>query len=136
MNNYKKPVVLANEELSEGVYAASGGQATSECWTASARIHQKPETGRGDYRIQVDCAHTNPDMHRSGAIVTIVFNQSVEVTWPGGGITAITGSGSSIELEFDIGTYNPNENKGWGDLCVTSDAGLEILDVGIRCTGI
>ena len=143
MSNYKKPVVLMNEELSEGVYAASGDVASSEgggltssdCWTAEARIHQSPETGRGDYRIQVDCKHANPGMHRSSAVVTIVFNQSVDVSWAGGGITAEVGSGSTIKLAFDIGTYNPNESKGWGDLVVTSDAGLEILDVGIQCTG-
>ena len=142
MSNYKKPVVLLNEELSEGVYAASGdevsggGLTNSECWTVKARIHQSPETGRGDYRIQVDAYHTNPGHHNSGAIVTIVFNQSVSVTNAGGGAWVKQGQGSTISVEFNIGTSNANESKGWGDLIVTSDAGLEILDVGIQCTGI
>lgn len=134
---YSKPVVLLNEDLAEGVYAASGGVASSDCWTADAYIHQTPETGRNDYRIQVNAYHTNPENHRSGAIVTIVFNQSVTVTNAGGGSQVYGNStGSTISVKFDIGTYNSNESKGWGDLTVTSGDGLEIVDVGIQCTGI
>ena len=139
MSDYKKPVVLLNEELAEGVYAASGavggGLVNSDCWTVSAYIHQRPETGRGDYRLQVDCTHLNPDHHRSSATVTIVFNQSVTVTNPGNNAFTVSGSGSVISVGFDVGTSNPNEHRGWGDLIVTSDAGLEVVSVGITCTG-
>ena len=48
---YSKPVVTIDIGLAEGVYAASG------CYTVSAYIHQKPETGRGDYRIQLNGQH-------------------------------------------------------------------------------
>ena len=41
MKDYVKPVVLVNEELAEGVYAASG----SDCYTVTTNIHQRPETG-------------------------------------------------------------------------------------------
>lgn len=51
MKTYSKPVVTIDIGLAEGVYAASG------CYTASAYIHQKPETGRGDYRIQLNGQH-------------------------------------------------------------------------------
>lgn len=47
MKTYSKPIVTIDTGLAEGVYAASG------CYDASAYIHQTPETGRGDYRIQV-----------------------------------------------------------------------------------
>ena len=137
MSTYKKPIVLMNEDLAEGVYAASGGAASSECWTAEARIHQRPETGRGDYRLQVDCKHLNidPDNHLSSAEVTIVFNQPVSLENAGGSGWRVVGSGNAITVAFNIGTYNKNESKGYGDLIVTSDAGLEIVDVGIVCTG-
>ena len=48
---YSKPVVTIDIDLAEDVYAAS------RCYTVSAYIHQKPETGRGDYRIQVNGQH-------------------------------------------------------------------------------
>jgi len=32
MKKYEKPVVMINEELAEGVYAASGVRGTSDCW--------------------------------------------------------------------------------------------------------
>ena len=47
MNTYKKPVVLLNEELSEGVYAASG-----DCYTCSGKVVQKPATGMLNYVVQ------------------------------------------------------------------------------------
>lgn len=53
MSKYVKPVISLDEGMAEGVYAASG----AGCYTASAYIHQTPETGRGDYRIQVNGKH-------------------------------------------------------------------------------
>ncbi len=46
MTNYESPVILRTEELAEGVYLASG------CYTASAYIHQTPQSGSGEYRIR------------------------------------------------------------------------------------
>ena len=59
MSKYVKPVISLDEGMAEGVYAASG------CYTASAYIHQTPENGRGDYRIQVNGKH-NAD-HTKGS---------------------------------------------------------------------
>ena len=56
--------------MAEGVYAASG------CYTASAYIHQTPENGRGDYRIQVNGKH-NADHTKEAQVLTISFNQNV-----------------------------------------------------------
>lgn len=137
MAKYEKPIVTVNEDVSEGVYAASGTGTITNCWTVNAYIHQRPETGRGDYRIQVDATHSNPDHHLSSAIVTITFNQIVTVVNPGGGSRVVSSTtDSSISVAFNIGTYNPNEHKGWGDLIVTSDDGLQILNVSIVCEGI
>lgn len=51
MTDYKKPVVVGCDDVAEGVYAASG------CYTVTTNIHQRPEFGRGDYRIQVNARH-------------------------------------------------------------------------------
>ena len=51
MKKYSKPTIFVNDEDSEGVYAASG------CYSITVNIHQKPQNGRGDYRIQVNGIH-------------------------------------------------------------------------------
>ena len=55
----------------EGVYAASG------CYTVTTNIHQRPEFGRGDYRIQVNARHDTSHTC-SQQLLTLGFNQSVE----------------------------------------------------------
>lgn len=72
MKQYSKPVVSIDNGLAEGVYAASG----AGCYEASASIQQTPQTGRGDYRIQVN-GHHNADHTKESQVLTISFNQNV-----------------------------------------------------------
>lgn len=124
MKQYSKPVVSIDNGLAEGVYAASG----AGCYDASAYIHQTPETGRGDYRIQVNGKH-NADHTRESQTLTISFNQNV--TYVSGGAGLISGNGTPT-LEVKLGYHqNPNDNIGFGDLIVTSNAGLSITGVSI-----
>ena len=124
MREYAKPVVTVDNGLAEGVYAASG----AGCYTASANIHQRPQTGRGDYRIQVDGKHSS-DHTREVQVLTISFNQNV--TYVSGGAGLISGNGTptlKVKLSYH---QNPNDKIGFGDLVVTSDAGLAITGVSI-----
>ncbi len=124
MSNYSKPVISIDNGMSEGVYAASG----AGCYSASAYIHQTPQTGRGDYRIQVN-GHHNADHTKEAQILTISFNQNV--TYVSGGAGLISGNGTTtltIKLSYH---QNPTDNIGFGDLVVTSDAGLAITGVSI-----
>lgn len=124
MKKYSKPVVSVDNGLAEGVYAASG----AGCYTASASIHQTPETGRGDYRIQVNGKH-NADHTRESQTLTISFNQNV--TYVSGGAGLISGNGTPT-LKVNLGYHqNPNDNIGFGDLVVTADTGLKITGVSI-----
>ena len=120
--NYTKPIVTIDSGMAEGVYAASG------CYTASAYIHQTPENGRGDYRIQVNGKH-NADHTRNAQVLTISFNKNV--TYVSGGAGVIDGNGTPT-LRVKLGYHqNPSDNIGLGDLVVTSDAGLAITGVSI-----
>ena len=124
MSKYEKPVVEVDAGLAEGVYAASG----SACYTASAYIHQTPQTGRGDYRIQVNGKHQS-DHTREEQVLTISFNQNV--TYVSGGAGLISGNGTTtlkVKLNYH---QNPNDNIGFGDLVVTADTGLAITGVSI-----
>ena len=124
MKQYVKPVVMVDNELAEGVYAASG----AGCYTASAYIHQTPQTGRGDYRIQVNGKHS-ADHTKEAQVLTISFNQSV--TYVSGGAGLLSGNGTNT-LKIKLGYHqNPNDHIGFGDLVVTADTGLAITGVSI-----
>lgn len=125
MKTYSKPIVTVDNGLAEGVYAASGSDG---CYTSTAYIHQTPQTGRGDYRIQVNGQH-HADHTKEAQVLTISFNQNV--TYVSGGIRLISGDGTTtlkIQLSYH---QNPGDNIGFGDLTVTSDTGLAITGVSI-----
>jgi len=128
MKNYQKPVVIANNELAEGVYAASG-----DCYSFTADIKQKPELGNPCYVIQIDGKHEADDGHHSSErTVRLVFNQPVE--YVSSNAASVSGDGtSSLDLTFVDGvngSYHNNgvDNIGLGQLKVKSGDGLAILD--------
>ena len=124
MRGYAKPVVTVDNGLAEGVYAASG----AGCYTASAKIHQTPQTGRGDYRIQVNGQH-KADHSKEAQVLTISFNKNV--TYVSGGAGLISGNDTPT-LEVKLSYHqNPTDTIGLGDLVVTADTGLVITGVSI-----
>lgn len=129
MQKYEKPIVIATEDLAEGVYAASGDK---NCYTVTTNIHQKPEIGRGDYRIQVNGGHAADDNHHSGEqILTLQFNQPV--TYSGSNGQYVGGSGTStIQIKYN---YHNNgvDSIGLGDVIVVANAGLDILSASLAC---
>ena len=131
MKNYEKPMIL-NMGTYEGVYAASGD---GDCWVVEAYIHQWPETGREDYRIQTNGYHDNTDNHYSNIQITYHFNQVVTFSFCNGGTLVGSATGTTITIERNIGTKNAHENLGLGDVVVTSDAGLVLTGVSWTCTG-
>ena len=134
MNNYKKPIVLLNEELSEGIYAASG-----DCYTCSGKVVQKPATGMLNYVVQFDAKHgPGADHHSTGQVLTITFNKAVNfIECYGNGATYLSGSGTTtLKISY---TYHNNatDNIGLGDLKVmTVDGswdGLEVVSTVLEC---
>lgn len=122
MKEYMKPMLVTNDELAEGVYLASG------CYTASAYIHQQPEVGRGDYRIQVNGRH-NADHTKDAQTLTISFNQEVTYSSSNGSL-ASGATGGTLVINYGY-HQNPTDNIGLGDLVVQSDPGLAITGVSI-----
>lgn len=121
MLSYQKPIVLLNEDLAEGVYAASGGG--DDCYTASASITQTPEGGRENYCIHADGKH-DADHQSSQQILILYFNQPVTYVSSNG--TYVSGNGTNVlKIKY---TYwnNPTDNIGLGDVYVTSAAGLVV----------
>lgn len=125
MSNYEKPIVLANSELSEGVYAASGTYGFNN---ANADIHQRPETGRGNYVLNVGANQQNGEMSYNQT-VTLTFNQPVTVVNTGNGNTGVIVEGdgtNTVTIKYSY-TQNPNDNFRLSDFIVESDPGLEVL---------
>ena len=127
MVKYSKPMVTVDQGLAEGVYAASG----TGCYTVTAKIHQTPQTGRGDYRIQVDGQH-HADHTKEAQTLTISFNLPVTyVSCNGNGASLQSGDGTNT-LVINLGyQQNPTDSIGFGDLIVTADSGLAITGVSI-----
>lgn len=124
---YNKPLILANDDLAEGVYADSG-----TCYTTTAYIHQTPETGRGDYRIQVD-AHHNAEHTNEWQKLYISFNQPVTYkSCNANGASLERGDGTSSLVIGMSYWQNGSDNIGFGDLVVESELGLSIT--GVRVT--
>lgn len=128
---YEKPIVVENEEISEGVYAASGSVGDN-CYTVTTNIHQKPEIGRGDYRIQVNGAHAATDGHHSGEqVLTLHFNQPV--TYSGSNGQYVSGSGTNtIKIKYNYHN-NGGDNIGLGDVIVVSNVGLIVTGAVLDC---
>ena len=120
---YRKPVIMTAEDLAEGVYLASG------CYTTTAEIRQTPETGRGDYRIQVNGDH-KADHTRNKQLLTISFNMPVTYKSCSEG-NLESGSGTSTLLISLSYTQNKTDSIGFGDLVVQADSGLAITSVKI-----
>lgn len=139
VNTYKKPVVLLNEELAEGVYAASGAQGGGEdCYTCSGKVVQKPATGNLNFVIQFDAKHSSTTHHSTAQTLTIKFNKPVYFNeCYGNGAKYVSGSGTdTLVISY---TYHNNgvDNIGLGDLKVmTVDGswdGLEVKSTVLAC---
>lgn len=122
MRKYEKPIIIVNKDLAEGVYAASG----SQCYTIDAYITQSPTIGRGDYRIQLNAVH-NASHTNNEQTLTIKFNQSVKYVHSNGTL-AYGDNTNTLIINFSY-WQNEYDKVGLGELVVTSDEGLEIVNV-------
>lgn len=74
--NYEKPIIFVNEELSEGVYAASGSIDSSDCWTINPVSVQ--DWNGSHHVFEIYCIHSDTVEHISSATtVTLTFDRPV-----------------------------------------------------------
>lgn len=133
MKNYEKPLVLDNDEIFEGVYAASGADG-SDCYAVTAYIHQTPETGREDYRIQVNGVHAAIGHHSTEQVLTLYFNQPVTYSFCNGANAILVGGDGTEQLKLRYNYHNnENDNIGLGDVVVTSGDGLAVTGAKLEC---
>ncbi len=120
MKNYEKPTILKDENLSEGVYMASGG---SGCLTTTCSLEQHLNGNQYRFRVRIQhhANHTN-----NYQTTTIVF--SVPVTCISAQEYAVSGSGSSTLTITRNRFMNGNDNADY-DVYVTAASQPAVLRV-------
>lgn len=140
MKKYEKPIVMINEDLAEGVYAASGltGPAgTSDCWSFDVTSVQE---WNGSHQVfQVHLVHHTNLEHISGAtVVSIMFSSPLSDAYsqfPDD--DSFSGNTLTITRTLLADAYNDGDDvtyKVWastGDEATTK--ALTVLDVKVSC---
>lgn len=125
---YVKPTIVANADLSEGIYLASGSG--TGCYTIDASIvTQTPTEDRTNYIISINATHA-ADHTREAQTLYINFNQPVNYVSCGVGSLLSGNNTSSLAIAMHY-HQNPNDKIGFSDLTVESDPGLSITGVQI-----
>ncbi len=139
MKSYVKPIVLANEELAEGVYAASGattadGETSSDCWTVSVTKDQSDAGGYCTFRVAA--THSQNVTHISTkTVVTVVFSDTVTSAEFEGFTASVSGSTVTLTRESHANAYYSGDNfntllKIWSNNYKT----IDVISSGITCT--
>lgn len=131
MKNYEKPILVKTEQMSEGVYLASGA---SGCWTFTYRKtgNDVPSEGQGQ-EFQIDGSHNNPEHHLAYPVITLTFNQTITSVSSTSGY-ATSCSGNTVTVGCNIGTSNSTENLGFAIRVVSASAAdLQITGLTYTC---
>ncbi len=122
MKNYEKPVILANSELSEGVYAGSG-KVGAGCYSYDGYTGGDRSGDEGFYEYNVKFKHTQ-DPHMNCTHYFVVYfdstPESAVATTNTDRMTA-TINGNSVTLKGQQTQANPGES---------CDIGMKIKWVG------
>lgn len=128
MKNYEKPVVLVNEDVTEGVYAASG------CYSTTWTKHQVVQNGRINYKFQINAVH-NAEHTCNKQRWTVTFSTAVDgVEETNGDTSSVTGIGTNV-IQYYTGYWNNEEdNIGAGNLTVTTpgDVDVDIIKIVVE----
>lgn len=127
MNNYEKPVVMVNEGISEGVFAASGD---AECWTVNPASVQ--DWNGSHHVFEIRCAHSTAVEHISSATtVTLHFSAPIKDAFSEFDCK-FSGSTVTVTRELHANAYKSGDNMTYK---VWVQAADEATTKGISCTG-
>ena len=129
MKTYEKPVVLANEELAEGVYAASGAEG-GDCWTVDPVSVQ--DWNGSHHVFEIRCVHSNTVEHISSAsTVNLTFSSPLKDAYSEFTCT-FSGSTVTVVRELHANAYKSGDTMTYK---VWVQAADEATTKGITCTG-
>ena len=131
MKAYERPIVLVNEELAEGVYAASGAEVSTDCWTVDVTRDQEDAGGYSTYRVAA--THSNSVTHISTkTVVTVVFDGAVTSAEYEGFDVSVSGNTVTLTRESHANGYYSGDN--FNSLLKVWPKGLSVTSSGINCT--
>lgn len=134
MKEYVSPIILTNEELSEGVYAASGD---ADCWTIDAYSVQDFD---GTYHVfEVHCVHSDTVEHISSATtVVLTFNYPITNARSEFEDTSISGNTVTVVRTLLADSYKSGDNMTYKVWAQASDEAttkaLSVSGATITCT--
>ncbi len=136
MKNYEKPVVIANNELAEGVYAASGD---GDCWTITVTPDQEYGGGSlGGKTFRVKCEHIGMEHISLASISTITFNSPVTAAKFENFKVSVNGNVVTIERENHANAYTTHDEfNSLLEVMAADEAttrALTVINTSIRCT--
>ena len=106
MKDYEKPVVIINDEISEGVYAASGDE-VADCWTVDPVSVQ--DWNGSHHVFEVRCVHSTAVEHISSkSTVTLTFNNPLTDAYSEFPCT-YSGTTVTIERELHANAYKSGD---------------------------
>lgn len=127
MKLYEKPEIeKMSFQFEDQVVAESGSNTGRGCYTVNAYIHQTPQIGRDDYRIQANGQH-HADHTCNHQVLTISFNMPVTYVSSQGSLARGDGT-PTLVIDYYYHN-NPTDNIGLGDIVVKAGAGLAITGV-------
>lgn len=131
MKSYEKPIAVVNDELSEGVYAASGTN-NADCWTINSYSVQ--DWNGSHHVFEVKIVHSDAVKHISTASTSVItFSNTVTDAYSEGNCTA-TFSGNTVTV---VRTLHANAYQS-GDVAtykVWVKSTDEASTKAITCTG-
>ncbi|MCM1191351.1 MAG: hypothetical protein NC123_07010 [Butyrivibrio sp.] len=107
MTDYEKPVVLANEDVAEGVYTASG-ETSTDCWTVEAKSVQ--DWNGSHHVFEISCKHSTDVVHISSQTkVSLTFSTSVTDAYSEFPCT-FSGTQVTVTRQLHANAYNSGDN--------------------------
>lgn len=130
MKDYKKPLFVMTDSVSEGVYMASGD---STCWTARARSVQD---WNGSHNVfEITATHTPAVQHIYTAVtIEMTFNNVIKEAYSENNWNCIVaGNKVTVTRENHGNGYGSGDNAGGFKVWVKSID--EATTKGLKCTG-
>ena len=108
MKGYQKPIALVNDEISEGIYTASGaGEESADCWTVNPVSVQ--DWNGSHHVFEIRCVHSNKVEHISSAsTVTLTFSQPLTDAYSEFS-TTFSGSMVTVVRELHANAYKSGD---------------------------
>lgn len=127
---YLRPVILVNEDLSEGVYAASGSNTimnTNSDWQITASLNPV-EGNKNQYTLVVSGKHATVQGHFGAVRATFTFSEPI-ISGYGKANTSVSGA----TLISDTWQGNDPGKEFSYELTVNGPEGLQLVNADMQC---